>query len=65
MKGKILLQFHDKDDYRKVYKVDDIVEFSADRFRELKALGLVAEVRQKEQKEPKEPKTKVNSDVNS
>lgn len=57
MKGKILREFHDKDDYRKVYKVDDIVEFSADRFRELKALGLVSEVRSKE---PKETKTKVN-----
>ena len=41
MKVKILREFHDKDDYRKVYKVDDTVEFSADRFRELKALGLV------------------------
>ncbi len=59
MKGKILREFHDKDDYRKVYKVDDIVEFSADRFRELKALGLVSEVRSKE---PKETKTKVNQD---
>lgn len=60
MNARILKEFHDKNDYRKVYKVDDIVEFSADRFRELKALGLVAEVRQKEQKEPKEPKSKVN-----
>lgn len=59
MKGKILRELHDKDDYRKVYKVDDIVEFSADRFRELKALGLVSEVRSKE---PKETKTKVNQD---
>ena len=59
MKVKILREFHDKDDYRKVYKVDDIVEFSADRFRELKALGLVSEVRSKE---PKETKTKVNQD---
>lgn len=65
MNARILKEFHDKNDYRRVYKVDDIVEFSADRFRELKTLGLVAEIRQKEQKEPKEPKTKVNSDVNS
>lgn len=62
MKGKILREFHDKDDYRKVYKVDDTVDFSADRFRELKALGLVSEIRTEKQKEPK---TKVNSDVNS
>lgn len=60
MKARILQEFHDKNDYRKVYKVDDIVEFSADRLRELKALGLVAEVRQKEPKEPKETKLKVN-----
>lgn len=60
MKVKILREFRDKDNYRKVYKVDDIVEFSADRFRELKALGLVAEVHQKELKEPKESKSKVN-----
>lgn len=59
MKAKILREFHDKNDYRKVYKVDTIVEFSADRFRELKALGLVAEVRLKD-KESKEPTIKVN-----
>ena len=59
MKVKILREFHDKDDYRKVYKVDDTVELSVDRFRELKALGLVGEIRSKE---PKETKTKVNQD---
>lgn len=53
MKARILKEFHDKDDYRKVYKVDDTVDFSADRYRELKALGLVAEVRPEKQKEPK------------
>lgn len=62
MKAKILKEFHDKYDYRKVYKVDDTVEFSVDRLRELKALGLVAEIRTEKQKEPK---TKVNSNVNS
>lgn len=62
MKAKILQEFHDKNDYRRVYKVDDTVEFSADRFRELKSLGLVAEIRQEKQKEPK---TKVSADVNS
>ena len=59
MNARILKEFHDKNDYRKVYKVDDTVDFSADRFRELKALGLVSEVRSKE---PKETKTKVNQD---
>lgn len=62
MKAKILQAFHDKDDYRKVYKVDDTVEFSADRFRELKALGLVAEIRSEKQKEAK---TKGHTDVDS
>lgn len=59
MKAKILREFHDKNDYGKVYKVDTIVEFTADRFRELKALGLVGEVRLKE---PKETRTKANQD---
>lgn len=62
MRAKILQEFHDKDDYRKVYKVDDTVEFSEDRLRELKALGLVVEVRSEKQKEAK---TKGNKDVNS
>lgn len=54
MKAKILHEFHDKYDYKKVYKVDDTVEISADRFRELKALGLVAEIRTEKIKEPKQ-----------
>ena len=58
MKAKILQEFHDKDNYRKVYNVDDTVEFSADRFRELKALGLVAEIRTEKTKEPKSKVTK-------
>ena len=62
MKVKILQEFRDKDNYRKVYKVNDTVEFSDDRFRELKALGLVTEIRSEKQKETK---SKVNTDVNS
>lgn len=62
MKVKILQEFRDKDNYRKVYKVDDTVEFSDDRFRELKTLGLVTEIRSEKQKETK---SKVNTDVNS
>lgn len=62
MKVKILQEFRDKDNYGKVYKVDDTVDFSADRFRELKALGLVTEIRSEKQKEAK---SKVNTDVNS
>lgn len=53
MKVRILCEFHDKADYRKVYKVDDTVDFPADRIRELKALGLVAEVKAERTKEPK------------
>lgn len=58
MKAKIVIEFHDKDDYRKVYKVDDIVDFSADRLRELKALGLVVEVREPKSEAKKQTKTK-------
>ena len=41
MECRIVKEFHDKYDYRKVYKVDDLVDFSVSRFEELNALGLV------------------------
>lgn len=45
MEGRIVKEFHDKYDYRKVYKVGDLVDFSASRFEELNALGLVEAVK--------------------
>jgi hypothetical protein len=56
MKAKIVIEFHDKDDYRKVYQADSVVDFSADRFRELKALGLVVEVREPKPEAKKQTK---------
>lgn len=44
MKVRIVKEFHDKSDYRKVYKVNDLVDFSDSRFEELNALGLVEAV---------------------
>lgn len=41
MKVRIVKEFHDKSDYRKVYKVNDLVDFSDSRFEELDSLGLV------------------------
>ena len=45
MEGRIVKEFHDKYDYRKVYKVGDLVDFSVSRFEELNALGLVEAVK--------------------
>lgn len=44
MKVRIVKEFHDKSDFRKVYKVNDLVDFSDSRFEELNALGLVEAV---------------------
>lgn len=44
MKVRIVKEFHDKSDFRKVYKVNDLVDFSDSRFEELNSLGLVEAV---------------------
>lgn len=41
MKARIVKEFHDKSDFRKVYRVNDLVDFSDSRYSELQALGLV------------------------
>jgi hypothetical protein len=41
MKARIVKEFHDKSDFRKVYRVNDLVDFSESRYNELKELGLV------------------------
>lgn len=47
MKARIIKDFHDKDNFAKVYEVDTIIDLPAERVRELKSLGLVVEIREK------------------
>lgn len=54
MKAKVLKEFRDKNDYSKIYKTDDIIEISKDRYLELKAKELVEEVRDRENKRQKQ-----------
>lgn len=62
MRARIVKEFHDKHDYRKVYKVDDLVDFSESRFNELHALGLVES--SEETSAIKEPASEVETTVN-
>lgn len=56
MKARIVQEFHDKDDFRIVYEVDSLVDFSKSRFEELKALGLVVAIQETEPKVKRERK---------
>lgn len=44
MKARIVKEFHDKADFRIVYKVNSLVDFSESRFTHLQSLGLVEAV---------------------
>lgn len=47
MKAKVLTEFHDKANFGKVYKVNDIIEVTKERYNELHTLGLVDEIRER------------------
>ena len=53
MRVRIIKSFRDRDNFAKVYDVDSIVDLPAERARELKALKLVAEIRDKNSKTAK------------
>lgn len=53
MKVKVLKEFRDKANFAIIYKVDDVVEMQKDRFLELKAKGLVEEIRKRDNKHQK------------
>lgn len=46
MKVKVLIRFHDKNDFTKVYEVDEVVEFEAERVSELLKLSLIEELKE-------------------
>lgn len=50
MKVKVLKDFHDKDNYATVYPVNSVMEVEQARYQELRALGLVVEVKERPQK---------------
>lgn len=47
MKAKVLKEFRDKDNFAKVYAQDSVIDLPAERVKELKALSLVAEIRER------------------
>lgn len=47
MKAKVLKEFRDKYDFAKVYAQGSVIDLPAERIKELKALNIVAEVREK------------------
>jgi hypothetical protein len=53
MKVKVVKEFHDKDNFAKVYEVDNLLDLPAGRVQELKALGVVVEIRDKNTKASK------------
>lgn len=53
MKVKVVKEFHDKHNFAKVYGVDTIIDLSAERVQELKALDIVVEIRDKNSKTSK------------
>lgn len=61
MRARIVQEFHDKNDFKVVYRVDSLVDFPDSRFNELKALGLVVEHQEEEPKVKRERK-KITSD---
>lgn len=50
MKARVLKEFRDKDNFAKVYEAGAIIDLSAERIRDLKGLGLVAEIRERNTK---------------
>lgn len=55
---RILTRFHDKDNFTKVYEVDDVVDFEPKRALELIKLSLVMEVDQQSPKDSGKKKIK-------
>ena len=53
MKGKVLKEFRDKDNFAKVYEQGCIIDLPAERFKGLKALGLITEEKEKKTKTDK------------
>ena len=53
MKVRVIKDFHDKDNFAKVYGADTIIDLPAERVKELKALDLVVEIREKNTKTSK------------
>lgn len=47
MKVKVLKEFRDKDNFAQVYAQDSVIDLPAERAKELKALSLVAEIRER------------------
>lgn len=47
MKVRVIKEFHDKNNFAKVYACDSTIDLPAERAKELKALGLVVEVRER------------------
>ncbi|MCH5331505.1 MAG: hypothetical protein J1E33_03750 [Alistipes sp.] len=47
MKARVLIEFHDKSNFAKVYKVDDVIDITKERYDELRALKLVEEIRER------------------
>lgn len=47
MKARVLKEFRDKDNFAKVYAQDSVIDLPAERVKELKALSLVAEIRER------------------
>jgi hypothetical protein len=47
MKAKVLKEFRDKNNFAQVYELDSIIDLPAERVKELKALGIVDEIREK------------------
>ncbi|MBR0331219.1 MAG: hypothetical protein IIX12_06450 [Alistipes sp.] len=50
MKVKVVKEFHDKDNFAKVYTPGTVLEVSPERKALLKSLGLVVEIREKKEK---------------
>lgn len=53
MKVRVIKEFHDKDNFAKVYEVNTIIDLPAERAQELKTLGIVVEVRDRNNKTSK------------
>lgn len=53
MKVKVIKEFHDKDNFAKVYEVNSLIDLPAERVQELKSLSLVVETRDRNTKTSK------------
>lgn len=53
MKAKVLIEFHDKDDFTIIYSIGEIIDINKERYQVLKALGLAEEVRERSKQSEK------------